>query len=70
MVIQNNDALTNLDGLSALTTFDGDFLIQHNDALPDCEMCDLLDQLTSTPNWTYVHDNLDDACTPVPGSCP
>jgi hypothetical protein len=41
-----------------------------NIALPDCECCDLLDQLTSGPTTINVHDNLDDSCTPVPDNCP
>ena len=67
----NNDALTNLDGgLSALTSVTEYFMIGYNDALPDCEVCDVLDQLTSTPTSTYVGSNLDDTCTPVPAGCP
>ena len=44
--------------------------IEYNYALPDCEACDLLDQLTSGPSAIDVHNNLDDACTPVPVNCP
>jgi hypothetical protein len=42
----------------------------NNDVLPDCEVCDLLDQLTSAPTSIDVHDNLADTCTPVPTGCP
>jgi hypothetical protein len=41
-----------------------------NDILPDCEVCDLLEQLDSAPDPIDVSDNLDDACTPVPDNCP
>ena len=70
MRIHDNDALTNLDGLSALTSVGRDLNIFDNAALPDCEVCDLLDQLTSGPTSIDVHDNLDDSCTPVPANCP
>ena len=68
--IDNNTALTNLDGLSALTSVAGYFWIASNTALPDCETCNLWDQLTNPPMSIEVHDNLDDACTPVPDNCP
>ena len=44
--------------------------ILDNDALPDCEVCALLDQITSGPIEIDVKNNLDDSCTPVPDSCP
>ncbi len=66
----DNYALTNLDGLSALTSVGGALYIDFNVLLPDCEVCDLLDQLTSVPTGIDVHDNLDDSCTPVPANCP
>ncbi len=68
--IAGNNALTNLDGLSALTSVFDDVIIFENIVLPDCEACDLLDQLTSGPNSIDVYDNLDDSCTPVPDNCP
>ena len=68
--IQYNMALTNLDGLAALTSVAGDLLVYFNTALPDCEACDLLDQLTVEPTSIEVHDNLGDSCTPVPDNCP
>ena len=40
-----------------------------NSALPDCEVCDLLDQLTVESGGIDVHDNLADTCTPVPAGC-
>jgi hypothetical protein len=48
----------------------GPLLIDNNPALPDCEVCDLDDQLTSGPTSFDVFDNLDDSCTPVPDNCP
>ena len=68
--IDNNDALTDLDGLSALTSVGTELEIFWNNTLPDCEVCELLGQLTAAPTVTDAHDNLDDVCTPVPGSCP
>ena len=68
--ICDNTALTNLDGLSNLTSVDGDLEIYYNTVLPDCEVCDLLDQLTTVPATIYVEDNFDDTCTPVPANCP
>ena len=43
----------------------------NNDILPDCEACDLLDQLQFSPGpgMMIVFDNLDDSCTPVPDNC-
>ena len=68
--IRYNGALTNLDGLSALTSVSDEFWIHYNDILPDCEACEVLDQITSGPVSIDVYDNLDDLCTPVPASCP
>ena len=70
LVIIGNLALTNLDGLSGITLMGDEFKIYENDALPDCDVCDLLDQITTTPTLIDVHDNVDDTCTPVPGGCP
>jgi hypothetical protein len=42
----------------------------NNYVLPDCQICALLDQLTSGPWSINVVGNLDDSCTPVPGNCP
>jgi len=68
--IGSNEALTSLDGLSVLTSVGGGLGIFSNHVLPDCEVCDLLDQLVSGPNEIDVDDNLDDSCTPVPANCP
>ena len=68
--IRINASLTDLDGLGALTSVGTELEIYWNNTLPDCEVCDLLDQLTSTPTVMDVSDNFDDTCTPVPGNCP
>jgi hypothetical protein len=68
--LQGNDVLDNLDGLSALTTVGGAFSVYFHLVLPDCEVCELLDQLTTGPTSILVWDNLDDTCTPVPENCP
>jgi hypothetical protein len=70
LAIVGNTALTNLTGLSALTSVDNLFHVIHNPSLPDCEVCSVLDQLTSTPSDINVHDNLADSCTPAPDECP
>ena len=43
--------------------------IMDNSDLPDCEVCDLLDQFVSGPTEIVVEDNLTDECTPVPDYC-
>jgi hypothetical protein len=68
--LTTNPVLTSLAGLGALTSVSGVFQVVNNEDLPDCEACDLLEQLTSGPASVDVHDNLDDSCTPVPDSCP
>ncbi len=69
-MLEGNDAVANLDGLSGLVSVTEDLEIKDNETLPDCEVCGLLDQLTTLPPFINFHDNLDDSCTPVPGSCP
>ena len=44
--------------------------IYDNNVLPDCDVCDLLDQLTLAPDTIDVWDNLEDTCAPVPANCP
>ena len=68
--IRDNTNLVSLDGLSALTSVDCELEIYENTNLPDCEVCDVLDQITSGPTTIDVHSNLADTCTPVPGNCP
>ena len=70
LYIWTNPALTNLDGLSGITSVGEDLNIRFNFSLPDCEACNLLDQLTTTPTPINVWGNLDDSCTPVPAGCP
>jgi len=74
--ITGNATLTNLDGLSGLTyigegtSASKGLDVRGNPALPDCEICDLLEQLTTGDVMVDVGDNLDDTCTPVPDGCP
>ena len=68
--ILQNAALTSLNGLSGITSVSGTLEIYGNYVLPDCEACDLLDQITSGPTTLNVGNNLDDTCTPVPENCP
>jgi hypothetical protein len=70
VAIWENPALTNLDGLSALTFVDSYFQVRECPAVPDCEACEIIDQLTTEPSSIQVYDNLDDDCTPVPNNCP
>jgi hypothetical protein len=69
LTIEANDSLANLDGLTSLTSVSMDVMIGSNPNLPDCEVCDLIDQLT-TYSSISVENNLDDSCTPVPDNCP
>jgi hypothetical protein len=69
LYIHDNDNLADLSGLENLESIDGDLWIFNNPVLPDCEACDLLDQLGETPEILKVHNNLDDACAPVPEGC-
>jgi hypothetical protein len=68
--VNDNGLLLDIDGLSGITSIEGDLEIRDNDILPDCEACDLIEQLTSGPASIDVQYNLDDSCTPVPGNCP
>jgi hypothetical protein len=70
LIVINNPIITNLNGLSGITSVGENLSIYYNYVLPNCEACDLLDQLTSAPTSINVHDNLDDTCTPVPANCP
>ena len=61
--IINNDSLTDLDGLSVLTTVGGDLQIGNNAILPQCEACDLLGKLVDfTGTYTFSGNQADD-CT-------
>ena len=71
--IENNVSLENLDGLANLTTvntsLDETLSIWGNTSLPYCEICELLDQLTTEPFSASVFYNLEDSCGP-PFNCP
>jgi hypothetical protein len=69
-MISSNWDLTSLDGPSNLTLIGSSFYVGWNLSLPDCEACELLDQITTGPTSINVQYNLDDACTPVPDNCP
>jgi hypothetical protein len=63
LIIGTNDALTSLNGLSNLTSVGGDLDVSSNTALPQCEVCDLLDQLVEFSGNFSSRDNLPDTCT-------
>jgi len=72
--VKNTENLTNLDGFASLISVgasspDAVLRVSEMDTLPDCEVCDLLEQLTFVPDEIHVWNNLDDACTPVPDDC-
>jgi hypothetical protein len=66
LVISGNPALTTLDGLGSLAWLGGGphggLTIQDNVHLPQCEACDLLDQLVDFGGSFDFHDNLADTC--------
>ena len=76
MEICGKNALTNLDGLSGITAITSGTIMEpysrvcDNAVLPDCEVCELMDQLTSGTELLEIYGNLDDTCTPVPDNCP
>ena len=67
--IDHNDALMNLDGLSGLTSLGslgysgGSLFVLNNTILPQCEACDLLDQLVDFTGYFYCSGNQADTCT-------
>ena len=68
--IADNQALVSISGLSSLTTVsDTSFYIVGNPLLPDCDVCGVFGQLTTTPSFVSIYDNLDDSCTPAPDNC-
>jgi hypothetical protein len=69
-IVSNNHALTNLDGLSSLASIGGTLWVFDNASMPDCEVCELIDQLTEGPAEVYTSPNVEDDCTPVPDNCP
>jgi hypothetical protein len=66
----NNNALVSLTGMEALTSVGDNLGFLGNSNLPDCEICDLIGQITSGPASISVNSNLADTCTPVPANCP
>ena len=68
--IEYNTYLADMTGLFSLDSVGGELNVFFNDSLPDCEVCDLLEQITDGPTATQAHDNIDDECTPVPDNCP
>lgn len=69
--ISGNEDLVNLDALTGIWLNDGGAVkANSNPSLPDCEVCELLDQIASDPSDIYVSGNLWDGCTPVPYDCP
>ncbi len=63
-------SLANLDGLSGATSIYEELRVNDNEALPDCEVCEVLVQLGAAPGTLYVEGNQTDDCTPVPAGCP
>jgi hypothetical protein len=56
-----NTALSSL-GLDSLTTVGGVFCIQNNNLLPQCEACDLLDQLVGFTGTVNIKNNQMEVC--------
>ena len=56
LLIENNEALTNIDGLASLTSIGGDLVIAENDALADV---DGLGSLVSVGEDLEIGDGLD-----------
>jgi len=69
LVVTDNPSLADLGGLAGLTAVGGTVHVEDNPDLPDCAVCELLDQLDEGYG-TNVEHNLDDPCTPVPENCP
>lgn len=67
--VHDNDDLATLAGLGSLGFVGEDLWVINNPTLPDCEVCDFIDQLEDLTEALKVHNNLDDACTPVPDGC-
>ena len=60
--IEYNPLLSDL-GLEALTSVGWDLLIYENDDLPQCEACDLLDQLVGFTGTIAFYSNQADTCS-------
>lgn len=65
-----NGDLSNLNGLGKLRALGEGLWIKDNKDLPECEACELLDQLSNEPYPLEVAYNQLDDCTPVPKNCP
>lgn len=70
LTIEGNLALHSLDGIDSLLSIGENLLVDNNPELFECEVCALIEQLTSPPGYVNVFANLDDDCTPVPDNCP
>ena len=70
LTLRHSTGITSLDDLGSLTSIVETLNLTSNSALPDCEACQLIDQLTVVPPVISIYDNLDDSCTPVPENCP
>lgn len=68
--IVGNASLISLAGLQNLASVEDDLIITGNPSLPDCAVCELLDQLGGDIHPDVVEDNLSDDCSPVPWGCP
>jgi len=68
--IRQNVSLENLDGLASLTSMGDSLAIWDNTLLPYCEVCDLLDQLSSTPSSIIATGNQVDPCYDGDLDCP
>jgi hypothetical protein len=62
LTIGGNPALPDLDGLAALIFLGGSLDVTHNDDLPYCEVCELLDQLVGFAGEVICSSNLVDEC--------
>jgi hypothetical protein len=62
LTIDGNPALADLAGLDSLVSVGGAIDISHNGALPFCEVCDLLDQLTGFAGELTSTANQVDEC--------
>jgi hypothetical protein len=68
LVVEDNHSMIDLYwlyGLESVRTL----RVYDNVSLPDCAVCDLLEQLDEWPDTILVTNNLDDECTPVPAGC-
>jgi len=60
--ITDNDTLSSLGWLGTLDTVTGNISVSNNPSMPQCEACDLLDQITLSGNFSFS-GNLDDSCS-------